>query len=402
MKFLSSVVLSAVLALCSFGSTTVAQNSNSDAIGKFSDQAQRALAEGRYSEAEKAFEKLRELEPDVAEVHANLGAIYFQERKFRQAVGALQEALKLKPGLSKAKTLLAISLSEIGRYQEAVAGLEKGFSDSSDTTIKRICGLQLERVYSGLQRDADAVGVALQLNRLYPSDAEVLYHSGRIFGNYAYLSVKRLGEVAPASIWTHLAAGEALESQGSNDVAISEYRQVLAVDPYHPGVHYRLGRVLLARAKSGASPDDITAALKEFSSEIEIDPANASAAYELGEAAHKAGEMAEAERYFRMALSHYPDFEQANLGLAAILMTQGKPDQAKGLIQKAIAADPDNEVAWYRLARVERTLGNKAGQQKASAEFLRLREKANEIDSSSGIYGQTDVTKQRVDGPAEP
>jgi tetratricopeptide (TPR) repeat protein len=396
------VFLAVTFAGCGFALPALAQTSSQDAIGQFSDQGQRALAEGRYSDAEKAFEKLRELEPHVAEVHANLGAIYFQERKFQQAVGALQEALKLKPGLSKTKTLLAISLSETGRYQEAAAGLEKGFADSSDTATRRMCGLQLERVYSGLQRDADAVAVALQLNRLYPNDAEVLYHSGRIFGNYAYLSAKRLGEVAPTSIWTRLASGEALESQGSYDGAIREYRQVLALDPHRPGIHYRVGRVLLARAKAAGSVDDTPAALKEFSTELELDPTNANAAYELGEAAHTSGNMAEAERHFRQALKYYPDFEQANLGLAATLMNQGKPELARALIQKAIEVDPEDEVAWFRLSQVDRTLGNKIGQQKASAEFLRLRQKSNEIDASKGMYGQTDVTKQKVDGPPEP
>jgi tetratricopeptide (TPR) repeat protein len=265
-----------------------------------------------------------------------------------------------------------------------------------------MCGLQLERVYSGLQRDAEAVEVALRLNRLYPNDPEVLYHSGRIFGNYAYLSVKRLGEVAPSSIWTHLASAEALESQGSNDVAIGEYRRVLSLDPHHPGIHYRLGRVLLARAQSGASRDDAEAALKEFSSELELDPTNASAAYELGEAAHKSGDIVEAERYFRMALKYYPDFEQANIGLASILMTQGKPEPAKVLLERALAADPENDVAWYRLAQVERTLGDTPGQQKASSEFQRLREKANEIDASRRLYGQAEVTKQTVDDPTHP
>jgi tetratricopeptide (TPR) repeat protein len=380
----------------------MAQTSSQDAIARFSEQGQKALAEGRYSDAESAFEKLRELEPDVAEVHANLGAIYFQQRKFGQAIPALGRALQLKPSLTKTQALLAISLSETGRYQEAVAGLEKGFGTSNDKLTKRMCGLQLERVYSGLQRDAEAVEVALQLNRLYPNDAEVLYHSGRIFGNYAYLSVKRLGEVAPSSVWTHLASAEALESQGSNDIAMQEYRRVLSLDPHHPGIHYRLGRVLLARAQAGASPDDASAALKEFSMELELDPSNASAAYELGEAAHKSGDIVEAERYFRMALKYYPDFEQANLGLASIFMTQGKPEAARALLHKAISEDPENDVAWYRLAQVESTLGNKTEQQKASSEFLRLREKANEIDASRRLYGQTDVTKQTVDGPGEP
>lgn len=394
------ILLAAIFATWSFTST--AQASSQDAIGQFSEQGQRALAEGRYSDAEKAFEKLRELEPDVAEVHANLGAIYFQERKFRQAIPVLRRALQLKPSLSKTQTLLAMSLSETGQYEEAVAGLEKGFASSIDVATRRMCGLQLERVYSGLQRDAEAVEVALRLNRLYPNDPEVLYHSGRIFGNYAYLSVKRLGEVAPSSIWTHLASAEALESQGSNDVAIGEYRRVLSLDPHHPGIHYRLGRVLLARARSGASRDDAEAALKEFSSELELDPTNASAAYELGEAAHKSGDIVEAERYFRMALKYYPDFEQANIGLASILMTQGKPEPAKVLLERALAADPENDVAWYRLAQVERTLGDTPGQQKASSEFQRLREKANEIDASRRLYGQAEVTKQTVDDPTHP
>jgi len=53
------------------------------------------LASGRYEEAQRAYEKLRELEPGVAEVHANLGLIYFEEKKFEQAVPALRQALKL-------------------------------------------------------------------------------------------------------------------------------------------------------------------------------------------------------------------------------------------------------------------------------------------------------------------
>jgi tetratricopeptide (TPR) repeat protein len=396
------VVLAAIFAACGFGSTAVAQISNSDAIAQVSDQAQRALAEGRYSEAESAFEKLRELEPDVAEVHANLGAIYFQERKFQQAVPTLRQALKLKPDLTKTQTLLALSLSEMGRYEEAVAGLERGFSSSSDPEARRMCGLQLQRVYSGLQRDDKAVEVALKLNRLYPNDAEVLYHSGRIFGNYAYLSVKHLGEVAPTSVWTHLASGEALESQGSYDGAIREYRQVLALDPHRPGIHYRLGRVLLALAKSNGSAGDTSAALKEFSSELELDPTNANAAYELGEAAHTSGDVAGAERYFRLALKYYPDFEQANLGLAAVFMDQGKPESAKELLQKAIATDPEDRVAWYRLAQVERTLGNEAGQRKAIAEYQRLHQKSDEIEASKGMYGQANVTKQKIDGSTQP
>src|SRR5713226_6303062 len=89
-----------------------------------------------------------------------------------------------------------MSLSELGRYNEALPGLEKGFRRSTDPALKRLAGLQLERAYTGLKRDSKAVEVALELNRLYPEDPEVLYHTGRLFGNFAYLSMRKLSQVS--------------------------------------------------------------------------------------------------------------------------------------------------------------------------------------------------------------
>src|SRR6266480_3310869 len=82
--------------------------------------AQRALAEGRYSDAEQAYEALRGTNPAIAEVHANLGLIYFQEKKFEQAIPELRQALKLKPSLTNSAALLAMSQSELGQYAEAI------------------------------------------------------------------------------------------------------------------------------------------------------------------------------------------------------------------------------------------------------------------------------------------
>lgn len=58
-----------------------AQSSDDNLIQRYSEQGQRALADEHYCEAEQAFEKLRDLQPGVAEVYANLGLIYFEERK---------------------------------------------------------------------------------------------------------------------------------------------------------------------------------------------------------------------------------------------------------------------------------------------------------------------------------
>src|SRR5580693_916154 len=145
------LVLSALV-----GKSALAQSDDSPSVEKYYEEGQRALARGQFQEAEKIFEKLRELSPGVAEVHANLGLIYFNEKKFEAAVPALRQALKLKPSLTKTKTLLAMSLSELGKYREALPILEKEFRRSTDPIVKRSCGLQLERAYTGLQRDEKA------------------------------------------------------------------------------------------------------------------------------------------------------------------------------------------------------------------------------------------------------
>jgi tetratricopeptide (TPR) repeat protein len=373
------------------------QADNSATIEKYSTEGQRALVSGDFATAEAAYEKLRELSPGTAEIHVNLGLIYYSERKFQPAVAELRRGLKLNPNLQKAQPLLAMSLSELGQYAEALPLLEKGFRLATDPAIKRSCGLHLERAYTGLGRDGKAVEVGLELARLYPNDPEVLYHNGRLFGNFAYLSIKHLSDVAPDSIWKHQAAAEAYESQGSYDFAIAEYRQVLALDPHRPGIHYRLGRSLLARGQQSNSKDAAAEAAKEFAAELELDPTNANAAYELGEQHRSEGQMVDAESYFRLAVKYYPDFEQANLGLAAVLLKEGKPEAARDFARRALATNPSGEVGWYRMGQIERALGNAAGQEKAVAEFQRLRRRSNATEDAKRVVSPDEVTPQKTD-----
>jgi tetratricopeptide (TPR) repeat protein len=261
-----------------------------------------------------------------------------------------------------------------------------------------MCGLQLLRAYSGLQRDSKSVELALELNRIYPNDPEVLYHTGRIFGNFAFLTMQKLAQVAPASVWRHQAEAEAYEAQGSNDAAISEYRQVLSVDPQRPGIHYRLGRTLLARSQQRNTPDDVAAAAEEFEQELAVEPGDASAAYELGEIHRNAGEFDEARKYFEQALKYYPDFAEAQLGLAAVFMSVQKPDLALPHLERAVALNPGNEVAWYRLSQVHGMLGHETEQKKAFAEFQRLRtQKSSQQEAAKQIFSPEEVTRQQLD-----
>jgi predicted Zn-dependent protease len=292
-----------------------------------------------------------------------------------------------------------MSLSEVGRFSEALPGLENGFKHTHDSGLRRMIGLHLERAYTGLHRDNDAVEVALELSRLYPGDPEVLYHTGRLFGNYAYLTVQKLQEVAPGSVWMHLTAGDLYESQGHYDLAVGEYRAVQALDPGRAGVHFRLGRVLLSRSQATNSAEDNAAAAKEFEQELTLDPTNANAAYELGEIYRKSGERDKAKQLFETALRNYPDFEEAQVGLGRALLALGKPDEALPHLRKALSLNPGDEVCLYQLFQAHKALGEIAEEQKALAEFHRLQSQRERREKSiiKGAFSPPDVTKQRLD-----
>ena len=140
-----------------------------------------------------------------------------------------------------------------------------------------------------------------------------------------------------------------------------------------PGSDFRIGRVLLERSNAGSSGGDLREARRSFQEELELDPTNANAAYELAEMHRKAGELEPASKLFAQALKHYPAFEQAQVGLARTLIALGRPADALPHLQAALKGNPDNEVACYQLAQAYRRSGNAAEQEKALAEFNRVR-----------------------------
>ena len=203
----------------------------------------------------------------------------------------------------------------------------------------------------------------------------------------------------------HQAAGEANESQGFYNLAVREYREVLAIDPRRPGIHFRIGRTLLARAQqpgSGAEGDKAREeAFAQFEAELKLDPTNANAAYELGEMFRKAGELDKAAAFFESAVSRYPDFAEARIGLGQVLVAQGQPERALPHLQKAAVLDPANDVAHYQLSVAHGKLGNVAEQRKVLDEFQRLRQRKREREALL-LASPSQVTPQELDPSAPP
>lgn len=357
------------------------------------------MATGQFAEARQDFEQLANLEPGVAEVHATLAAIYFQQREYELAAREVRTAQKLKPSLPKLDSLLGLSLAELGQFADALPLLDKGFKQTTDSQVRRMCGLQLLRAYTGLGRDSDAVETALALNKSYPDDPEVMYHTGRIYGNFAYLVMQKLHDKAPDSIWMLQAQADANESEKNYEAAIVAYNHVLVIDPRRHGIHYRLGRVYLSRFVDTGKAEDRQAAKREFAAELEIDPGNGNATYELAQMAADDNDMQAARKQFEALAARFPAFEQALVGLGGIYLQSQEGAKAVDPLERATKLDSHDEVAWYRLAQAERAAGNKEVAQKAMERFRQLHAASSEAHKP---LTPDQVTPQQLGAEATP
>lgn len=387
-----TAVLAAVLALAPLCS---AQGGGDDLNHAFA-AAQQLLAAGDLNGARQKFAALARVHPEIAELHATLGALLFQQGDFAASLQELQTARHLKPTLPRLDSLIAMDNAELGQYDVAITPLESAFHNpAEELTIKRHSGLELERAYTATGRDIKAVAIALELQQLFPKDPEVLYHNERIFGNFAYLTVQTLSRVAPDSTWRYQAQAEAEESQGNHNAAIAAYKKILSLDPNRPGIHYRIGRALRERARDTHHPEDLQLAMEQFNAELKLDSHSANAAYEIGELHRLAGELPAAKLSFEAALKSFPDFPEANLGLGTVLASMNQPAAALPHLRRAITSDPADEATWYRLAQVERALGHVEQQKAALAEFQRLHHV--EAGPTSPQAAARDVSHQTID-----
>ena len=222
------------------------------------------------------------------------------------------------------------------------------------------------RCAMSLDQTETAVEALLLLKRQFPDDPDVLYTSTHFFSELASRCSQELAARAPTSPQAQQLEAEAFESQGKWEDATAQYKKILAENPKLPGIHYRLGRILLAK-----SPADEAGATREFEEELKIDPENASAEFMLGETARQAGQWEEAIHRFTKASRLDESFLEAYLALGMSLNSAGKFSDAVVPLQSYVKLQPGDPAGHYQLATAYARSGR---QQDAERELTLQRE----------------------------
>ena len=247
-----------------------------------------------------------------------------------------------------------IGLAEKGRCKEALSILKKVTAQVTDRQLKFSAVMATVRCAMSLEQTETAVQGLLLLNREFPHDPEVLYTTTHIYSELASHASQELAATAPASPQAGQLEAEAFESQGDWEKAAAQYKKVLAQNPELHGVHYRLGRVYLA--KTPPSPEE---AKKEFEEELRIDPRNASTEFMLGEIARQAGQWEEACGHFSKASKLDEGFLETYLALGMSLNSAGRFSDAVAPLQTYVMMQPADPAGHYQLATAYARTGRK-------------------------------------------
>ncbi len=307
------------------------------------------------------------------EVRRLAGEAYLQIGRPQDAIAAIESATV---GDAGASLVFARAMAQLGRGPVAIATLkpfaEWLFSaDPSKVAIPPLGGEILVEYGRQLeitgQRD-EAIRAFQRATVLasgflpgWESLAAALAAAGR--GAEAKQAEARVAALRPRDggateadpVAQSLAESLELARNGETSRALTQLRQIAGTAPGDPRPHLAIARICIAEKRW----DD---ALKAADAMLAASPDRSADGYYLrGVVRMASGNNREAETELRRALAAAPNHVGALNDLAVLLMTEGRPDEAQGLLEKVLALVPGEPLATANLKKLRETKAGKTG-----------------------------------------
>src|SRR2546423_2706252 len=292
------------------------------------------------------------LHPEASGIHSNLGAALAQLGRFEEAVAEYKIALRQSPAQVGPRLNLALAYYKMGRIPVAAAELTKVHAQDPGN---QQAALLLGDCYLRMGREKDVIRVLEPESRKHPDDLAIAYLLGTALirdtqiekGQVLVDRILRNGDSAEA----HLMLGSAKLNVSDFAGARDEFAKAVALNPNLPGAH-----VLYADALKLTGDSD--QAFKEFKAELALDPFNFESNLQLGAALRQEQDYPQANEYFTRALHTRPGDPGVRYQLALIALDQGRPQEARQMLESLVKESPQFTEAhgflslvYYRLKR---------------------------------------------------
>jgi tetratricopeptide (TPR) repeat protein len=313
------------------------------------DELGGALAEARAlvdrGKPADALERLKSLDQTEARVQQLVGVALYHADRRRDAIDVLQRVRERlaegSPERREAEQVLGLSLYLDGRFAEAIPWLERTRAAVPDN-------LELN----------------FTLGQAYIQTREPAKARAALATTFGVAADSAAACVVTAQLMIRLQM-EAL--------AEAELQTALERDARVPRANYLLGQIALFRGQ-------LDEAIARSRREIALNPADAMAFYQLGDAYGRETRWDEAIRALQQSLWLNPFYSGPYILLGRAYMKKEQPATAEGMLRRAIAYDPNNRTAHYLLAQLLQQMGRaeEAKQEFAIAE--RLDTRGNELE----------------------
>jgi len=260
--------------------------------------------------------------------------------------------------VDKARTPVerGIDLASTGHCAEALRILQKADLRVLDKNSRYQAAMATAQCGMSVDQEDAVLQSLLLLNREFPNDSKVLYLTTRYYSELANRAAQKLLDRAGDSAEAQELLAESYQARGEFENAIAKYRKILEQYPNQPGVHYQLGRIILAKP---LTPESAEEARKEFEAELQTNPGSPAAEFMLGDLAWRQQRSDEAIEHFSRATKLDVGLAQPYLGLGIALNGAGKFADAIESLKKYVELDPGDPAGYYQLAIAYARSGNK-------------------------------------------
>jgi len=355
-----------------------AQDANPESFEKLAERAQAAMDSERVPEAIRLYDRATKLRPDWPEGWWHLGTLLFDAGRFTEARDAFAHFASIErkqPGPGFA--MLGLSEFQLKHYTRALPALERGRKLGLGTNPDfvrsvlfhdGITNALLGKPEIALQRLTLAANQFAAAHPEAPEDA-VLADLKLLdaFGIAALRIPKLPSDLAALQIPVVRLAGraQALIALQDRVSAETEFKQLLALYPSEPGVHYMYGVFLL----KGHPP----LAIDEFRREIEVSPSHQAARIQLALEFLRTAEYEQGLKYAREAVALAPENFVAHVACGRLWLALGKTDRALQELRTAVKLAPGSPDAHFALSQALSEAGRNGEAARERAEFDRLK-----------------------------
>jgi tetratricopeptide (TPR) repeat protein len=308
--------------------------------------------------------------PESVDGLANFGAALAHEGLFDEAITQYGKALAVQPDNPQVLLNLALSFYKTGRYADAKEKFERVMPRMQPfSPPHRQISFLLADCEIRLGQYRAAVALLDPWEQKTPDDMALAYLLGTALlkdkqaerGAAVIDRILRKGDSAESRLLIGTAKLNSLDFTGARD----ELQKAAELNPKLPEVHGSLGLALL-----GLSQSDAAAA--EFRRELEVDPNNFAAVFQLGILAKQDQRYPEARQYLTRSLSLRPGDPAVLYQFATVDVASGRLEEGRRELEELIRQSPDFTEAHVSLAGVYYKLKRKEDGDRERAIVRRL------------------------------